>query len=474
MRALLLLLPTTLCLAQPPAINQEGVFNAASRIPPSLPGGGLAPGARFVIRGLRFEAGSKVRIAGQDVRLLSVSPTEILALMPPAPSAGYAEVTVSNSDGVSRPFRVRIVPAAFGFFSANGKSWGPAKMERPYLLTGTGLGGVRNPEVFVAGKPARVLRAGPRPGAPGIDEIEFAIPDGTPAGCFVPVLARIPGGPVSNTVAVPVGECKETAIDSSVFLLLTRMSSHIRTFTERGIDFTQDFAAAVFAEPPAIAALLNPWRLRPPVGTCTAYTGPFYPSVDESTLPGFFADSVGDAGHAAGHVVLRGARATVDLPQPSPGLYHDVIGADKSIYRAERPLVLSPGDFTLSWNSGTVHLAMPSLFSWTNASRIATVTRSEGLTVEWKSREPMMGILVVNVDADSASMGACFCLATGSRFHVPPESLANVPPGSREPGLPLSLVVLAPLPELQHLVAASGQNVLALVTTLRAESVDFQ
>src|SRR5205814_9555973 len=30
---------------QPPAIDQEGVRNAASRIPPSLPGGELAPGA---------------------------------------------------------------------------------------------------------------------------------------------------------------------------------------------------------------------------------------------------------------------------------------------------------------------------------------------------------------------------------------------------------------------------------------------
>jgi hypothetical protein len=394
--------------------------------------------------------------------------------MPAAMPPGSAEVTVTNSGGVSRPFRIRIVPAAFGFFSANGKSWGPAKMERPYVLTGTGLGAVRNPEVFVAGKRARVLRAGPSPGPPGIDEIEFAIPEGTPSGCHVPVLARIPGGPVSNTVAVPVGGCKESPLDSGAFVLLTRISSHIRTFTERGIDFTQDFAAGVFAPPPAIATLLNPWRLRPPVGTCTAYTGPFYPSVDESTLSGFFADYVGDAGRDAGHVVLRGARATVELPRQSPGLYNGVIGADKSIYRAEPPLVLSPGGYTLSWKSGAVHLAMPALFSWTNASRIGAVDRAEGVTVEWKSREPLMGILAVNVDPESTSMGACFCVATGGRFHIPPESLANLPPGAREPGLPLSLLILAPLPELQRLVAGGGQSVLALVTTLRAESVDFQ
>ncbi len=471
---LLCLLLPLVCLAQPPAIDQEGVFNAASRIPPSLPGGGLAPGARIVIKGLRFEANSKVRISAHDAQVLSVSPTRILALVPEPLPAGNAGLTVANGDGVSRPFAVRIVPAAFGFYSANDKSWGPAKMERPYLLTGTGLGAVRNPAIFVAGKPARLLRAGPKPGLPGIDEIEFALPEATPSGCYVPVLARIPGGPVSNTVSIPVGECKDPPIDAGVFLLLARMSSHIRTFTERGIDFTQDLAAAAFAPPPVIATLLNPWRLRPPVGTCTAYTGPFYSSVDEATLPGFFADVIGGDGRDAGPVVLRGAHRPVTIPNQAPGFYHDIIGADKSVYRAESPLVLAPGDYTVSWSSGAARLAMPALFSWTNASRIDTVNRAEGVTVEWKSRAPLMGILAVNVDPDSTSMGACFCVATGGRFHIPPESLANLPAASREPGLPLSLLILAPLPDLQRLVSEGGDRILALVTTLRAESVDYQ
>jgi uncharacterized protein (TIGR03437 family) len=456
--------------AQPPAIDQEGVFNAASHIPPALPGAGLAPGSRAIIKGLRFEASSHVRIDTRELKVLATSATSLEILLPAELASGAHQITVSNQDGVSRPFTVRAVPAAVGLYSENQKSWGPAKMERPYVLTGTGLGAVRNPEILVAGKPARLLRAGPKPDTPGVDEIEFALPEGTPNGCHVPVLARIPGGPTSNTVSVPVAECRDATPDASTFLLLARMLSRIYTVEGRNIDFTQDMASAVFAPPPVIAKLLNPWRLRPPVGTCTSYTGPFWTSIDEAVIPGFFGDIVETDGVDAGpSVQLRGAHGSVAVTAHGPGLYHDVIGANKSLYRVEKPLFLTPGDYTFSWKSGAARVAMPAPFTWTNAGQIATIDRSAGVTVEWKSTEKLMAIVAANVDADTGSMGVSFCLASGSRFHMPAESLANVPPGARDSGVPLSLLILAPIPEFQKVDGA-----ITLATTVRALAVTYR
>ena len=42
--------------AQPPAISQNGVMNAAAHTPTVLPGGAIARGARFLIRGVRLGA----------------------------------------------------------------------------------------------------------------------------------------------------------------------------------------------------------------------------------------------------------------------------------------------------------------------------------------------------------------------------------------------------------------------------------
>lgn len=144
----------------------------------------MASGSRIVIRGVRFTNSSKVRVGGRDAQILSLTSRNIEALLPSVIPAGSSGVTVSKDDGVSRPFRLRITKAAFGIFSENGKSWGQAKTSLPFVLTGTGLGDVRNPDVFVAGKPARVVGAERRAGEPGIEEIEFVPPAGARTATF--------------------------------------------------------------------------------------------------------------------------------------------------------------------------------------------------------------------------------------------------------------------------------------------------
>src|SRR5713101_4075573 len=100
---------------QPPAILQNGIFNSASRMPTPLPGGFIAGGARFTIRGVRL--GSDVRITTVTVqagarsfraRLLAVNPREIEAILPRAVPTGEATITVSREGETSRPFPIRV------------------------------------------------------------------------------------------------------------------------------------------------------------------------------------------------------------------------------------------------------------------------------------------------------------------------------------------------------------------------------
>jgi hypothetical protein len=107
---------------------------------------------------------------------------------------------------------------------------------------------------------------------------------------------------------------------------------------------------------------------------------------------------------------------------------------------------------------------MPPAFTWTNAGRLETLDRAAGVTVEWRANpSPKMGIVAVSVDPDTAAMAACFCLASGAsgKFHIPGEMLANLPPTRREQRLPMSLLMLVPLPG----------NPLMFATTIRAQSV---
>ncbi len=490
--------------AQPPAIHQERVFNAASHIPPSLPGGALAPGSRITIEGLRFGAAPRVNLEAQGkefaVRVLSASPERIEALLPDSLPPGSGSLTVDNQDGRSRPFPVRLAPSSFGIFSANGKSWGPAKpAEAPagrVAILGTGLGADMKIAVFVGGKQARVVTAAPLEGQPGIDRVEFEVPAGAPTGCFVPVVARTPEGAVSNTVSIASGPCASSASlpiesaaagDAAALLFLARFVDWIKPYSASPVEFTQDIGAGIFAPVSVLRAVLNPWRLMPPPGTCTAYTGRFYGDPGETTLPGFFSGFVGASGHDAGPFLsVIGPRGEARVPRRADthGFYEGQIGVDKALMHPGPPLFLTPSEYTVEWPGGPdvphgqvrIRLARP--FSWTNAHAVETVDRGAGVTVAWRGvpRGQRMGIFAVSVDPQSTALGACFCLARADdrHFTIPALMLANLAKTPDEPGLPMSLLVLAPLPELQQFAVPGAAHGLALATNVQARSVTYR
>lgn len=166
-----------------PAIAAAG--NAATGNPRDT----LAPGALISIYGSDLSSGgavaasyatralgTAVRINGTPLPLLYVSPGQINAMVPAGDygKAAQLQVAVPGGSSVSRP--VSIASATPGVFAVVPES-GVATV----WATGLGQGAV-SVWARVAGVPATVTFAGVAPGFPGLNQINVAIPGGTPAG----------------------------------------------------------------------------------------------------------------------------------------------------------------------------------------------------------------------------------------------------------------------------------------------------
>ena len=225
--------------AQPPAISQNGVMNAATHIPATLPGGEIALGARFLIQGVRLAANaSDVHVllhhASQllEIPVIGANSFEIDARMPATAPLGAANLVVETSEGPSKPFAVSVASSQLGLFSANGRGWGRGKIENldgrghpsPNALTNparagqmaailaTGLGGARRVEILIGGRP-QLASSIQKDVDPGVERIRFRLPTDAPRGCFVPLYARTEAGRVSNVVtmaiAAPGADCTQ-------------------------------------------------------------------------------------------------------------------------------------------------------------------------------------------------------------------------------------------------------------------------
>ncbi|MBS1859408.1 MAG: hypothetical protein JST11_28800 [Acidobacteria bacterium] len=165
-----------------------------------------------------------------EAPLLYVSPGQINAVLPPAIPAGIRYATVAVGDVESPPASIQVTAGRFTAFAMNSAGTGPAAIQQvdaagyPWLnrlsapaipgqamtLWGTGLGTATAVSVLVAGVPAETLYAGPAPGLPGVDQINFVLPAGVPRRCFVPLVVRTgaaASGVVTMAVSADGGPC---------------------------------------------------------------------------------------------------------------------------------------------------------------------------------------------------------------------------------------------------------------------------
>ena len=219
------------------------IFNAASWDSVDVPGGGLAPGSEFTTSDvpwfISIGGGTQcpkpgavsitVKPLNGDALMAQFIPTgrceQVHAILPSETPVGPADLTFFVSAQIVQTVRIEVVPTRFGIFTreqgqgaAIAQNYGidgqfvtnglltPALPGQVVTIWGTGLGPNPADVVVHFGKAAiQPDYAGPAPGLPGIDQINFAIPDGVANGCYVPVQVEVQGV-VSNLAAIAKGD----------------------------------------------------------------------------------------------------------------------------------------------------------------------------------------------------------------------------------------------------------------------------
>ncbi len=496
-------------LAQP-IVFVNGMVNAASNVQAGLPNGDVAQGSIFSIYGYNMGPASAVSatafplptsagLGGVTVQvedsagvsryavLLFAGGQQINAILPSASAPGQASLTVTYNGRTSDPKTFNVVPSTVGLFTGSGAGTGPALVQQYHngvpalndisnsaipgdsaVLWGTGLGPVTGDEtqqplapvplaaraeVWVGDQqvpPDNVAFQG-RSTFAGVDQINFTIPN--IAGCYVPVFVKV-GNIVSNTVSMSIGASGGMCSDPlNSFTGMNLQTNGLKqasvtlsrsTTKEPGLaDYIADFASGEFQSYTWTQLAAN--QGLPVYGTCTVST--FFGT------QGSVVDPVTPTYLDAGTLTLVGpAGGPLQIPSTSKGVYSDQIGNSGFLGIVPPSLYLTSGDYTLSATGGadvgpfTSTLTLPAPFAWTNRDAIASVSRANGVTVNWTGGS---GYVTINGSSATAqSVGASFsCLAPASAdtFTVPPGVLLALPASATAVGIPNSIGTGNPL-----------------------------
>jgi uncharacterized protein (TIGR03437 family) len=497
--------------SQPPSIIQNGVFNAASRMPLSLPGAGVAPGEQIVIEGVRLSPGPvRVRLVHGSTQLEMAAELEpgtpaadvgrIKAVIPEQAPSGEGTIRVTRGEESSAPFPITIVDSNFGIFTRNHAGWGPGQIygisagqrivnstEAPsspgdqLTLVGTGLGRAQYAGVVVAGVHSRSVSIKRQPD--GREQITFDVPRDSPRGCYVPVWTDADGS-ISNVVTMSIrsgsGGCKQPTLlppdvsevtNTYAFAVLMRAQMHLDAGQD-SIAFTDDEAAAAFLGHHSKAPILSHMQVLPPEGTCLSYTGTFVAPLGRSTtsLRDLLQERYsGLPLDAAGEIILKGPQGTRVLSHWARG--HDwfgerIGGESPAPNLRPLPLFLEPGRYELISQGGAdignfrTSIDIPKSVRWREHRAVPTITRSSGVTIDLDGSDPhqQVAILAMNVDQITTAMATSICMAPNGarRFTIPPEMLAHFPRTQAIPGLPMSLLLVISVPHPVQPIHARG------------------
>lgn len=320
--------------AQPPFIFNRQILNAASYMPPRLPGGAIAQGSIFSVFGYRLGptapqqvnafplsttfGGTSITVSQGSTTVnaipIYVSAGQINAVMPSNAPTGAATLRVVTAAGTSNPMTVYVSSSAFGIFTATGLGLGPgilqnyisatdqpinsatiaAKPGQTMILWGTGLGPVAQDnvaptagslpvkvEVMIGGVSVTPSYSGRTPCCSGVDQIVFQVPSNAPQGCWVPVAVRTAGTTMSNFVTMAITPDGSSCLNSGSpgvtqgnwgGVISLRVTTHEDIGVKAPVDVTGDYAAPVAYQAPASPFPFNPVLSWPPAGTCTEYT----------------------------------------------------------------------------------------------------------------------------------------------------------------------------------------------------------
>ena len=382
-----------------------------------------------------------VRVNGGFGNFIGLGP--VIALLPANIPIGPAQLNLFYN-GFKASAQIAILPASFGLFTisqgfgsalaqqvandhtlAKNQLTHPAKPGDYVVLYGTGLGSVTQDQVTVmlGGKPASVTWAGPAPGEPGVDTINFVVPDDAsiPNDCYVAMWVEI-AGVKSNTASISKtsdgGACQSSlgltaadlaTLDAGVVVGLAQLnlSAQIVPPTNRRPGYFYDlqppFVPAGFVR--AESAEFSPMDVNAAIAAQIAgivsADDPYFgcsTAPDLLTVAGLFVIASGPFDF--GKVTLTGPSATLTLSSPVPSPFFSYSSFQTSPVVASPGLLPAPvftsGAWTFSGSGGrssslgtttglpfSQQLMLPPEIMATNFSALQTISRQQDQTVTW-------------------------------------------------------------------------------------------
>jgi uncharacterized protein (TIGR03437 family) len=483
--------------AAQPVITPRGVSNSASFAPYGVPGGPIARGSTFSIFGTGLGPAATAQqpsyplqtsIGGVSVKITQgnvavdalpvfVADTIVSAIMPSSAPLGLVSVRVTYNGQTSHPQTARVVNSNPGLFTSTGFGIGPgsiqnlsgnlAPLNSPMLsatpgqfvtLWANGLGPISvadsgtppvgnlpfQVEIWVGGVAVtNIAYSGRTPCCAGIDQIVFQIPGNAPAGCYVPVVVRVAGTQVSNTVSMSIDPGGAGCSDSFNPLSLAAVTggnmaavvlAH-ETYTEDWLispaqTIVTDQAIAYFGNYPGGAYGFNPFIALPPPGSCT--------TIVTSDGPDFAAGRTPSKDLTAGTLSVAPSSGSPMMMQSiTEGVRYDfgLFGLTPALAgTGPIPMFYGPGNYKVTAAGSadvgqfSVTLAYSNGVSWTNRASASTVDRTQPLTLNWTGSGSVY-VRGGNIDYPTNSAGEFICnVPSGSSsFTVPPYVLAPLP-----------------------------------------------
>jgi uncharacterized protein (TIGR03437 family) len=501
-----------------PAQQAIRVSNAASLGFGSAPANSFAPGSLIEVDL------SLVAITGA---IVPIDPTTVTIQIQPAGSAavvgsangfgvvarlsndiplGATTLTMTFNGQTSTPAQISIVPSSFGLFT-RGNGGGPVlaqnaltKPARPgdfVTLWGTGLGAANQDRVSVllGGHVFPVSYAGPAPGFPGTDQINFQLPDdrSIPYGCYVAVALKIENytsnigmlSTVRDTQACqsPFGftAAQMAQLDAGQSLYL----GQVNLYDMVGKPVSQWFDVTGFArQESADASFLsldgtNVASLTDPLQAADAYYSCYV-----STVAG--ARFIGTSGalNAGDKLVLSSGSTAFDLPLANP--------QTPSFYRMQLPVpspvsspdgvsapFFKPGVWQVSSSGSadvqpfTGRLTVPPAVRISNAADLTSFDRTKDLTVQWNGSD-YTDDYVATVQLAASSTVVCRAAANAGQLTIPAALMQGITQGANGTGLEL---LLTPKPDRVttfNLPLVKGGTAPAMFRYYPSESVPVQ
>ena len=495
--------------AAQPVIRADatGVVSNATYAARGLPNSGIAQGSIFAIFGTNLGpaaltqqpgyplnttlGGTSVQVTvggvSKDAIPAYVVETQIGAILPSDTPVGEGTVTVTFNGQTSAPHAITVVPSNFGTFTLNQQGSGPAAVMdastfQPFSLTspgkpgqiitiwGTGLGAIagddkqtppvgRLPgvpvEVFIGGKPARIVYSGRAPCCSGIDQVNVIVPDG-PSGCYNSILVKIDNS-IGNVTTMPIsagGACSDTFGISPADLtpLLNRPSFSTGRIS---LDCTTSLSSnpmgpganrleSVEADfnrytPVQYAAAQGPVQ-QVSSGSCGVLS---FLSFPQQRPPGADTDPVVPPGLDAGPALtVTGPNGSMSLPWSSySGNYWTVLSGDGT---DPLPWFIpdTGGSFTFTGLGGpdvgafNVSFLLAAPLAWANVEQITDIQRTQGVTVNWTGGDPtsyviIQGTVVTNPNGPGVfALFSCTAPTSAGTFTVPAAVLLAMPVGA--------------------------------------------